>query len=171
MLKQYALEAAFWIAATVGPIVLIWIGRYAASALARLAPKVTEAISVGIDHLIAWSKSALVDRMLTEARALIGPIVEQAFSTASKEILKSLADGKINSAEAQLALRVIGQQVKADVKAATAVWKERMAPYLGDTDKLIEAVTEEIYEVVKRNFLERNSEPAQSSGVPQPKSN
>ena len=68
-----------------------------------------------------------------------------------------------------LALAEAGEQVKADVKVATAMWKERMRPYLGDTDKLIEAVTEEIYEVVKRNFLERSSAPELPSGAPDSK--
>jgi hypothetical protein len=165
-MKAYAIEYGFWLLAIVGPIVLGWLGKWFAQFVQTLAPKAISAISAGIDHLIEWSKSALVDRALLEARSLIGPIIEHAFSTASKEILKAVADKKVSKEEAQLALRAIGEQVKADVKAATAVWKERMKPYLGDTDKLIEALTEEIYEVVKRNFLERSSAPELPSGAP-----
>lgn len=168
-MKQYVIEYGFWLLAIVGPIVLAWLGTWFAKFVQSLAPKAISALSAGIDHLIEWSKSALVDRALLEARSLIGPIIEHAFSTASKEIIKAVADKKMDKAEAQLALRAIGEQVKADVKAATAAWKERMAPYLGDTDKLIEALTEEIYEVVKRNFLERSSGPEPKSEAPQPK--
>lgn len=168
-MKAYVIEYGFWLLAIVGPVVLAWLGTWFAKFIQKLAPKAISAISTGIDHLIEFSKSALVDRALLEVRNLIGPIIEHAFSTASKEILKAVADKRLTKEQAALALKAVGEQVKADVKVATAMWKERMRPYLGDTDKLIEAVTEEIYEVVKRNFLERSSAPELPSGAPDSK--
>lgn len=173
MLKQYLMEAGFWLLTVVGPILLVWVGRWFASMLNKWGSRVADALGPLIDHLIEKSKSALVDKGLEEVKSLIGPIVIHAFATTSKEIMEMLADGKITEDEAKRLLENVGKSVKADVKAATSVWKERMKPYLGDTDKLIEAVTEEIYEVVKRNFQRRNSlpapDPAAGSATPEPK--
>jgi hypothetical protein len=166
MFKQYLIEAAFWLVTVVGPVVLVWIGRWIGKRLERWGDAAVSAMNGGIDHLIELSKSALVDKGLEQLRDLAGPIVRQAFVTASKEIISDLQDGKIDQAEAEASLKKIGGQVRADIKVATAEWKRRMEPYIGDTDKLVDAVTEELYEVIKRNFRERNCAPAPRPAVP-----
>jgi len=166
MIKTYAIELFYAFMAFVVPYLIVYFGRVIATYVPRIADVVIKAINEFIDRAVALSKLEIVDKGLMEAKNLIGPIVSSAFTAASKEIIKDLSDGSITKAEAAASLKNVGTLVQEQVKSATAEWKLRMKPYLGDTDQIIASVTEEIYEVVKRNFQARNSEPAQPSGVP-----
>ena len=71
MLKQYLMEAGFWIITVVGPILLVWFGRFVARMMESWGSRVADAAGALIDHLVEKSKSALVDRGLIELKNLI----------------------------------------------------------------------------------------------------
>ena len=162
-MKEMIVNAIWYVIVFVCPILLVWLGRILAAQMKKIGDKLVEDIK-------AKSGSELVKKGMDVLYSLATPIVKAAFSTASKEILKNLEDRKITAGEATASLKLIGEQVKKDVRTATASWKEQMSPYIGDTDKIVEAVTEEIYEVIKKNFRLQNSVLAQPSAVVLPKS-
>lgn len=112
------------------------------------------------ENLKSKTSSEAVKAGIEEARAVLHPRIAAVAMTSTKLIKEMAADGRITQEEAIQALAKLGSDMKAEARLALADWKERMKPIIADPDKVIDALVEEGYQIVKRNFELGSSKPA-----------
>lgn len=127
---------------------------------AFVASFASKKLNEAIDNMKSKTSSEAVKAGLEEARAVILPRIVAVANTSTKLIKEMAADGRITPEEATQGLARLGVDAKAEAHIALADWKNRMRPIMTDPDKVVDALVEEGYQIVKKNFELGSSKPA-----------